>query len=120
MVTAVQPVLAQAARMDDLHALEDAARQWRWGRIGSGGVGDTCPLCHAGYVFGRIETMRHPDLAQFCYSCQRRIEDLCSQIASGLTIFFGQTVEVFDVLTRFFGVVAPFSPMARTYGTPYS
>lgn len=110
------PTIAQAQGMDDIPPLAHIAARWRIVKA----VGDVCPLCYSGYVFrGGIQPPRHPDMAAFCYHCQRRIEDLCAMVASGLTIMYGQAVDTFDVLTRFFGDVAPFSPMAQLYGRPY-
>ena len=93
--------------------------RWRAGGVQGHEDGARCPLCYAGYVFGRVEQMTHPDLAWLCYSCQVELEAQAAQIAVALSKALGYAVQSFEVLTRFFGEVLPISPMARTYGHPY-
>jgi len=81
--------------------------------------GDVCPLCYAGYTSGHAENLAHPDLVYFCFNCQRLVETLCRMVAASLTVRLKRAVLAFDVLTRFLGDVAPFSPMAQVLGRPY-
>lgn len=92
--------------------------RWRAGGVMSHG-GSVCPKCYAGYVFGRVEQMSHPDLAALCYACQVELEAQALQVAAALSHAYGYAIRAFDVLTRYFAEVLPITPMARRYGHPY-